>query len=93
MRLLIYLLAMMTGFSAAEAARPMSATPATLGSAMSSAASVAASVALVQRRDMSPSAFVRMSKAAPSRTISPRTFDAKIFIAPTPVMAHDVSLQ
>lgn len=30
MRLLIYLLAMITGFSAAEAARPVSATPATV---------------------------------------------------------------
>lgn len=51
MRLLIYLLAMMTGFSAAEAARPVSATPAALGSAMAQGAVVLASVEAVKHRN------------------------------------------
>jgi hypothetical protein len=37
MRLLIYLLAMFTGFSAAEAARPVSAVPATVDASVSHA--------------------------------------------------------
>ena len=45
MRLLIYLLAMMTGFSVAEAARPVSATPA----AVAQGAIVAASVVSAQQ--------------------------------------------
>ena len=45
MRLLIYLLAMMTGFSAAEAARPVTAAPA----AVAQGAVVVASVASVER--------------------------------------------
>lgn len=44
MRLLIYLLAMMTGFSAAEAARPVSTTPA----AVAQGAIIAASVVSAQ---------------------------------------------
>jgi hypothetical protein len=45
MRLLIYLLAMMTGFSAAEAARPVAATPA----AVAQGTVIAVSVALVEQ--------------------------------------------
>jgi hypothetical protein len=48
MRLLIYILAMMSGFSAAEAARPVSATPATVGSSISHVSALVASVRAVK---------------------------------------------
>ncbi len=90
MRLLIYLLAMMTGFSAAEAARPVSAAPAELGSAVAHGAVVVASVASVQQHSASAieaeTAFLPAVKALPTATVSP-------VLASSPITRHDISRQ
>ncbi len=90
MRLLIYLLAMMTGFSAAEAARPVSATPATLGSAVAHATVVAASVASVRQGV----ALVSMAKppALPVIAAAPVSTDIQIAVT-SPVTRHDLTRQ
>lgn len=51
MRILIYLLAMLTGFSVAEAARPVAIAPSALGSAIAEAAAEVAAVSLEGQRD------------------------------------------
>lgn len=88
-RLIIYLLAMMTGFSAAEAARPVSATPASVGAAVSEAyASVATKVGMQTR--VMPVAGIPVST---SRSLRPATIALFSAIAPTtPVLRHDVIL-
>jgi hypothetical protein len=90
MRLLIYLLAMLTGFSAAEAARPVSATPATLGSAVSTAAIVAASVSLAERHETTRPLRTYQPLAHSAQVIVHYVFDRDVFGFPTPVKAHDV---
>lgn len=90
MRLLIYLLAMLTGFSAAEAARPVSATPATLGSAVSTAAIVAASVSLAERHETTRPLRTYQPLAHSAQVIVHYAFDRDVFGFPTPVNAHDV---
>lgn len=90
MRLLIYLLAMLTGFSAAEAARPVSATPATLGSAVSSAAIVAASVSIAERHETTrPLRTYEATERSASAVVYP-ALNRGAYVFPTPVTAHDV---
>ncbi|TSB04460.1 hypothetical protein [Sphingorhabdus contaminans] len=93
MRLLIYLLAMLTGFSAAEAARPVTATPATLGSAVSSAAIVAATVSLSEHHEAILPLQTYDTRARRERTINYPAFDREISAFATPVQTHDVSRQ
>lgn len=93
MRLLIYLLAMLTGFSAAEAARPVTATPAALGSAVSSAAIVAATVSLSERHETLVPLRTFDSRARRERIIIHPAFDRVDFGYATPVQMHDVSRQ
>jgi hypothetical protein len=91
MRLLIYLLAMLTGFSAAEASRPVTVAPAALGSSVSPTAIVAASVVRVEFYHKSHHDFVDMDLVA--RPILPFYSSDDAHIVPTPVTAHDVSRQ
>jgi hypothetical protein len=89
MRLLIYLLAMLTGFSAVEAARPVVAVPASVDAAAGQAYAVAAVKVADQVRVASdvgqPSAF-----ALEDETPTIAEFSA---IEPTtPVLRHDVIL-
>ncbi len=90
MRLLIYLLAMMTGFSAAEAARPVSATPATLGSAVAHATVIAASVASVSQDVVS----VSMAELPILAAIAAAPVSADLSVTITsPVTRHDLTRQ
>jgi hypothetical protein len=85
MRLLIYLLAMLTGFSAAEAARPVAVTPAAVGQAY---AAVADKVA--EQRQVQP-AFSAPLLTVPTAQITVVTPFADV--EPTsPVRQHDVVL-
>lgn len=93
MRLLIYLLAMLTGFSAAEAARPVTATPATLGSAVSSAAIVAATVSLSEHRETHLPLRTYDVRARHEWTIVRPVFDREVSGFTTPVQTHDVARQ
>ena len=86
MRLLIYLLAMMTGFSAAEAARPVSATQA----AVAQGAVIVASVALVEREIVAKStdngpALITIAVSQP--------VEATSVINSSPVLRHDITRQ
>ena len=90
MRLLIYLLAMMTGFSAAQAARPVSPTPATLGSAAVQGAVVAASVAVV--RHEATSATNSNGPAFSISSVSPADAAYRLATA-SPVTRHDRTRQ
>jgi hypothetical protein len=88
-RLFLYLLAMMTGFSAADAARPVAAVPASVGAEVGKtyAAVVVKAVEQAQER---PSADLPISvlTAAPARI---HTNFAEV--APTtPIVRHDVIL-
>lgn len=90
MRLFIYILAMMTGFSAAEAARPVSVAPAALGSAVAHGAAVVASVAAVKQRNAPAGETKRASSPAvivlPTGIISP-------LVVNSPVTRFDISRQ
>lgn len=89
MRILIYLLAMLTGFSAAEAARPIaSASPAVDTAIARSYAAVA--VKTTEKVHIGPVAMAR-GFAAPTNE---RPFIALIvpYDAGTPVLRHDVIL-
>jgi hypothetical protein len=89
MRLLIYLLAMLTGFSAAEAARPVSAAPASVDAAVGQAYASAA-VNVVQKSQVLQLSSATVS-AAPSVELS--VIDVFSAVAPkTPVLLHDVIL-
>ncbi len=90
MRLLIYLLAMMTGFSAAEAARPVSATPAALGSAMAQGAAVLASVEAVKQHNAPASASKTASHPA---AIALPTGIILLVLASSPITRFDISRQ
>lgn len=86
MRILIYLLAMMTGFSAAEAARPVAAAPA----AVAQRAVVAVSVASVAKKIASVSVEQRPRLAVvvlePAQAAMP-------IAASSPVLRHDLTRQ
>jgi beta-lactamase regulating signal transducer with metallopeptidase domain len=87
MRLLIYLLAMMTGFSAAESARPVSATPAAVAQA-AVIASTAASAELEIAANLSeyrPS-LSAVSAGAIVGSVLP-------VVAGSPVSRYDISRQ
>jgi hypothetical protein len=85
MRLLIYLLAMLTGFSAAEATRPVSAVPAAVGQAYAAAA-----VKVAEKTQ------IRLLPAPPGSTTPLRTLAVAppfVTLKPTtPVLRHDVIL-
>jgi hypothetical protein len=88
-KLIIYLLAMMTGFSAAEAACPASATPTSVGAAVGQTyAAVAVNVATQkQGRELSNIPI----SAAPVWRVS--VVPAFLTVGPTtPVLRHDVIL-
>lgn len=88
-RLFLYLLAMMTGFSAAEAARPVAAVPASFGAEIGRAYAAVAVKAVEQARDR-PSADVPVS-ALPVAT----NYIAADFVgvfSMTPILRHDVIL-
>ena len=90
MRLLIYLLAMMTGFSAAEAARPVPATPATLGSAVVQGTIIAASVAAARDEATSaPKIDVPRLYALSAAPLAAEFLLADI----SPVIRHDITRQ
>ena len=90
MRLLIYILAMMTGFSAAETARPVAATPAALGSAVANGAAVLASIEVAKQHNAPAGAYNTASKPAalalPTRIIS-------LVLASSPITRFDISRQ
>lgn len=89
MRILIYLLAMLTGFSAAEAARPVSAVPALVDAAVGQAYA-AATVKVVQKGRV-----LRLSIAPVSVAPSVELPVVAVFSAiagTTPVLRHDVIL-
>lgn len=86
MRLLIYLLAMMTGFSAAEAARPISATPA----AVAQGVVIVASVASAEREVATESAEYIPSLKSVAAVPAVSAFFAA---ASTPVLRHDITRQ
>ncbi|MFN0045431.1 MAG: hypothetical protein ACKVOS_03075 [Sphingorhabdus sp.] len=93
MRLLIYLLAMLSGFSAAEASRPVTPTPATLGSAISSASIITASVSLAEDRETVPPFCVGSGFGEAARPQLYAAFDMRAAVNPTPITKHDVSRQ
>jgi hypothetical protein len=89
MRLLIYLLAMLTGFSAAEAARPLSAVPASVDAAVGQAYAVAA-VKVAEK------ALVAAEHAEPVSVVPavevPIVAELSVIAPTTPVLRHDVIL-
>ncbi len=88
-RLIIYLLAMMTGFSAAEAARPVSETPASVGAKVGEA--YASVVVKVGRQTRAVPVADAPISTPPS--VQPVNFCWLSSTAPTtPVLRHDVIL-
>ncbi len=86
MRLLIYLLAMMTGFSAAEAACPVAATPA----AVAQGAVIAATVASVEL-DLAPAL---LDKVPGLPTVAEAPAETLIaVVGGSPVIRHDITRQ
>jgi hypothetical protein len=89
MRLLIYILAMLTGFSAAEAARPVSAVPASVGAAAGQVYAVAA-VKIAKRAQVASGYNEPSDVALAVETPAVAEFSA---IEPTtPVLRHDIIL-
>lgn len=89
MRLLIYLLAMLTGFSAAEAARPVAAVPASVDAAVGQAYAAAA-IAVTAQAQVTPVVTAPVS-ATPMADLA--VDDAfSVIISTTPVLRHDVIL-
>lgn len=83
MRLLIYLLAMMTGFSAADAARPVSANQ----TAVAQGVVVVASVASVERQvDAKSAEYIPARKCIGE---SQRVASLSVIIG-SPVLRHDI---
>jgi hypothetical protein len=89
MRLLIYLLAMLTGFSAAEAARPLSAVPASVDAAVGQTyAAVVVKVAekvQVAREHDEPAAII-------VAVDDPAAAEFPVIEPTSPVLRHDVIL-
>jgi hypothetical protein len=89
MRILIYLLAMLTGFSAAEAARPVAAAPAAVDAAADISVAVAVADMVVQvggEPHFAAPLFILLINGA---------FEAPVFAAipaDTPVIRRDVIL-
>jgi hypothetical protein len=88
-RLFLYLLALMTGFSAAEAARPVTAAPASVGAEIGRAYTAVAVKAVEQAQDR-PSAGVPVS-ALPVAADNIAADFVGIF-STTPIHRHDVIL-
>ena len=86
MRLLIYLLAMMTGFSAAEAARPVAATPAAVAQGIVLVASVASAEREISTKSAEYIPSLKSVAAAPA-------VSALFAAASTPVLRHDITRQ
>jgi hypothetical protein len=89
MRLLIYLLAMFTGFSAAEAARPVSAVPASVGAAAGQAYAVAA-VKIAEKVQIASDHSEPSEVALAVETLTSAEFSA--IETTTPVLRHDIIL-
>jgi hypothetical protein len=89
MRILIYLLAMLTGFSAAEAARPMAVTPASVDAAVGEAYAVAA-VNIAEQVQTSRE-YVEPAAADSTIEIPPAT-EFSAIAHTTPVSRRDVIL-
>jgi hypothetical protein len=92
-RLIIYLLAMMTGFSAAEVARPVAATPATLGSAVAQAAVVVTAVVDIRNDMVSASLAEIPSLARASVFINRLKTQTSLAPSTSPISRHDISRQ
>jgi hypothetical protein len=88
-RLFLYLLAMMTGFSAAEAARPVTAVPASFGAEIGRAYTAVTVKAVEQSQDR-PSAGVPVSALPVAADYIAADF-VGIF-STTPIHRHDVIL-
>jgi hypothetical protein len=84
-RAIIYLLAMLTGISAAEAARPVSAVPAAVGQAYAAAAVKVAEKTQVRLSPAAPSSAKPLSALAVAPPITSLNLT-------TPVLRHDVIL-
>lgn len=90
MRILIYLLAMLTGFSAAEAARPVSVAPCALGSAVAEATAEV----VVASLENCPLADLPVAMPSLAEMAKPRIILAEVaHPALSPVTAHDISRQ
>ena len=89
MRLLIYLLAMMSGFSAAEAARPVSSASASVGSAVAQAY-----VAAAAQETVAACEPVVRETAKARASLAPAVGAAKpVAVSPdTPIDRHDIIL-
>ena len=89
MRLLIYLLAMLSGFSAAEAARPVSSTPSSVDAAVAQAYVAAAALEAVAASEPLVRAAVTLRLP-----LVPATGEATpiVLAAVTPVGRHDIIL-
>ncbi|WP_295498989.1 hypothetical protein [Sphingorhabdus sp. EL138] len=89
MRLLIYLLAMMSGFSAAEAARPVSSASASVDTAVAQAYVAAAALEAVAASEP-----VMRETAKALVSIAPAIGEARpVAVTPdTPVHRHDIIL-
>ncbi|MFN3619597.1 hypothetical protein [Sphingorhabdus sp.] len=89
MRILIYLLAMLSGFSAAEAARPVSSTPASVDAAVAQAyVAVSAFEAVASfEPPVGTAPMSQVSLAPASGKATPAVLDAD-----TPVDRHDIIL-
>jgi hypothetical protein len=86
MRLLIYFLALLSGFSAAEAARPVSANAATVGASAQVSAELVAVAVCAQRQVAFAGVTISQPKADLSLTSCAR---AAATVASTPVSRFD----
>lgn len=88
-KLIIYLLAMLTGFADADSARPVSAVPASVG-AEASRLYAAVAVKVVEQRQDQPTIGVPASSSTPTVSFVVPAFTA--IAATTPILRHDVIL-
>ena len=88
MRILIYLLAMLSGFSAAEAASPVSTSPASVDAAVSQAYVISASIDAESGYDLpsheAPAVVLRLPATSSIKLVA--------LALDTPVYRHDVIL-
>lgn len=89
MRVLIYLLAMLTGFSVAEAARPVAAVPASVDASVGQAYAAAA-VAVTTQARVGPIETAPVSVTPLADLPVGDAFSA--IVSTTPVLRHDVIL-
>ena len=90
MRILIYLLAMLSGFSVAEAARPVNSAPASVDSSVAQpyVAAAAHEAEMAYEVPLGDARFVRMPLAAANRIAT------RVAMSPdTPVHRHDIILR